>query len=301
MSHDQIIALSYSDADGVAVDGFLPDTRMNTPRDGAQALYAFTVPLALLVAATGLCGLLCDWAYAKETAAWVVQGKAQDAFDIAVLVPLLLCASYFYRKGSRPALFVLLGSLLYSLYTYVIYCFALHFNALFLVYCGVLGLSFYAILYVLLSLNLDDLKGWFDAGRPVTLPSVFLIVLAAVFALLWLSEDVPAIVRGLVPQSLVETGLMTNPVHVLDLAFFLPGCVACGIFLKRRHPLGYLFGPALLAFLAVMALSIGAMFAYQVYRGVSSGVAILAVFGVLFAADCLVLRGVLKNLKKGIA
>jgi hypothetical protein len=122
-----------------------------------------------------------------------------------------------------------------------------------------------------------------------------------VFALVWLSEDVPAVVRGLVPKTLVETGLMTNPVHVLDLAFFLPGCVACGGFLWKRRPLGYLFGPALLTFLAIMSLSIGGMIAYQMYRTAASDVVLPAVFGVLFIVDCVILYSFMKHLKKEVS
>ena len=51
-----------------------------------------------------------------------------------ILAPVILLAAFFARKGRRPALFILMGSLMYACYTFAIYCFALHFNALFLVY-----------------------------------------------------------------------------------------------------------------------------------------------------------------------
>lgn len=263
-----------------------------------KSLLAFVIPLALLILASGLAGLLCDSPYAKETPSWTAQAIAQDIFDVVILAPVLVSAAFFARKGSRPALFLLLGSLIYAFYTFTIYCFALHFNALFLVYCAALGLSFYAGASILSSLNLEELKGWFDPEKPVAIPSAFLIVVAVVFCFLWLSEDIPAILHNQVPKTIVETGLMTNPVHVLDLAFLLPGSLVCGVLLRRRHPLGYLFAPSLLAFLAMMALSIGGIVIYGNYRGLSSDVLLPAFFALIFIIDCAFFMTVTGDMRK---
>ncbi len=110
-----------------------------------KTILAFVIPLALLILASGLVGMLCGPIYAKETRSWTAQGIAQDIFDVVILAPVLLFAASFARRGYRPALFIFLGSLLYVFYTFVIYCFAVHFNALFLVYCGTLGIAFCTI------------------------------------------------------------------------------------------------------------------------------------------------------------
>lgn len=263
-----------------------------------KSLLALVIPLALLILASGLVGLMCDSTYAKETPSWTAQGIAQDIFDLVILAPVLLLAAIFVRKGSRPALFILLGSLIYASYTFSIYCFALHFNALFLVYCGVLGLSFYAGVSVLSSLNPEELKGWFDPEKPVAIPSAFLIVAALAFCSLWLSEDIPAILHNQVPKTIVETGLMTNPVHVLDLAFLLPGSLVCGLLLRKKHPLGYLFAPSLIAFLAMMSLSIGGIVLYANYRGMSSDVLLPSVFALLAVIDGVLFVNVVSNMRK---
>lgn len=141
-----------------------------------KSLLAFVIPLVLLIIASGLVGLLCDSPYAKETRSWTAQGIAQDIFDVVIRAPVILLAALFVRKGSRPALFILLGSLIYGFYTFAIYCFALYFNALFLVYYEALGFSFYAGASILSSLNPEELKGWFDPEKSVAVPSVFALL-----------------------------------------------------------------------------------------------------------------------------
>jgi hypothetical protein len=54
------------------------------------------------------------------------------------------------------------------------------------------------------------------------------VALAAVFSLLWLSTIVPAMPSGDTPEELRDVGLPTNPIHVLDLAAFLPAALLAG-------------------------------------------------------------------------
>jgi hypothetical protein len=67
----------------------------------------------------------------------------------------------------------------------------------------------------------------------VRLAGVTQVAFGALFALIWLSEIVPALFRGAPPPSVVEAGLLTNPVHVLDLSLLLPGLLFSGISLLR--------------------------------------------------------------------
>jgi hypothetical protein len=111
------------------------------------------------------------------------------------------------------------------------------------------------------------------AGVPVRLTGGWLIGVAILFALLWLSEDVPAVLRGVAPASLAEAGLPTNPVHVLDLAIVLPAMLWSGVVLLRRRVLGAGVAAALLAFTILMLVAIGGMALVMRLRGISSDVA----------------------------
>jgi len=59
---------------------------------------------------------------------------------------------------------------------------------------------------------------------------------------------VPALISGRTPQTLIDRALLTNPVHVLDYAFFLPAAIVTGVFLVKRKPFGYVVAPAFMVF-----------------------------------------------------
>ncbi|NVB81168.1 MAG: hypothetical protein HOV81_22420, partial [Kofleriaceae bacterium] len=109
--------------------------------------------------------------------------------------------------------------------------------------------------------------------------AAFLVAVGVAFALLWLAEDIPAVLTGPSP-ALAETGLFTNPVHVIDLSFVLPAFLVAAVQLWRRRSDGFLYAPVLLAFGAVMAASIAGM---MVVIRLSGGVAPIAVIAVMTA------------------
>lgn len=53
----------------------------------------------------------------------------------------------------------------------------------------------------------------------------------------------------------MDTGLATNPVHVLDLAIFLPAMALAGVLLARRHASGFGLAPVVLG--AVVPIGLG--------------------------------------------
>jgi hypothetical protein len=83
-----------------------------------------------------------------------------------------------------------------------------------------------------------------------------LLITAGLFYLLWLSEDVPALLSNKTPQSILDMAVPTNPVHILDLAFFLPGVITTGIMLMKRKSLAYTISPAFIVFLILTGIPI---------------------------------------------
>jgi len=244
--------------------------------------------LAALVALAALGGILLPSTYARETETWAAQGLGQDWVNLVVVVPWMALSGIWARRGSRRALLALGGGLVYLVYGFLAYAFAVHFNSLFLLYCAVLGVSSYALASLAGVLHGSDIPSWFAAERvPVKLAGVTQIVVGVIFALVWLSEVVPALVRGAPPPSVVEAGLLTNPVHVLDLSLLLPGLMVSGTCLLRRRPLGLALSPRLLGFAALMVSAIGGMVVVMVLRRVAVqwalAVAFAAVAGVAFA------------------
>ncbi len=225
------------------------------------------VILALLVAAASLGGLLINDMYAAESGDWLAQCLAQDLFDLCIAVPALLLSLLLYEKGSRIAFFLLTGLLVFLIYTFIIYTLSVHFNSFFLVYCFALALSSYSLIVLLYGVGSGTVKGWFGIRQSETVSITYLLFFAALFYLLWLADIIPSIASGKVPAILEQTGLLTNPVHVVDLSFLLPGFVVTAMLLKKRHSLGYVFAPTIMAFSIVMTLSIATIVFYEYAKG----------------------------------
>ena len=100
-----------------------------------------SVPLAALFATTALAGVFWPPTYAQEKIKWALQGMAGDAVNLFVIVPVLLVTAILAYRGSIPAKLIWLGTLLCILYSSIFYALAVHFNKLFFVYCGVVGLQ----------------------------------------------------------------------------------------------------------------------------------------------------------------
>ncbi|MDP4236079.1 MAG: hypothetical protein Q8919_06500 [Bacteroidota bacterium] len=232
-----------------------------------RILFILVTLLSALVATCSLGGILIPEMYGRETGDWQAQGIAQDIFDLVFLVPALLISGRLYRKGSPVVFFILAGSLMFTIYTFIIYTLGVHFNRFFLIYCFALAVASYTLIYLLWDTGSRRVKAWFDTTFSATAPFIYLLVFAVLFSSLWLSEILPALAAGRIPLVLEQTGLFTNPVHVIDLSFLLPGFVIVAILLRKKHPLGFLFAPAIMAFSVIMTLSISMLLIYEYAKG----------------------------------
>ena len=211
---------------------------------------------ALLAAAGSGAGLWAsDSIYDKETVALADASAAQDIVNLVLVAPSMAALAVSASRGSLRAYLCWLGFLAFAVYNYAIYTFSIHFGPLFLVWVAVLGLSLFALIGGLLTLDSTAVKAWF-AGRATPMAAWFLIVVAALIVLLWLSEILPDLLAGDPSSSASDWNIPTNPVHVLDLAFFLPALCATGILLLRRHPVGYATAAGQLTWIALTCLPI---------------------------------------------
>lgn len=224
--------------------------------------------ISALIVVVSLTGILNPDLYSKESLNWKTQSIAQDKVDLFLIVPTLLITSTFIFLRNKKALLLWSGVLLYLIYTFIIYCFAVHFNQLYPVYCLILGLCFYSLVYFFLQQpRFDPVK--FD--RWTMLTGIYFLIIAILFCFLWLSEILPAILKGETPSSLTETGLPVNPVHSIDLALFLPGLFLVGINLIRKKSIAFLMAPIILVFFILMNLSIAFLALELEKNGIGSG------------------------------
>jgi hypothetical protein len=241
-----------------------------------------TAPIAGLLAIAAGGGLFVEGLY-HDPPATVAQALGQDVITLAVALPVLVISAILARRGSVRARLVWLGSLTYVVYTYVTYAFGLRFNQLFLIYVAVLGCALYALIGGLVTTDFAAVKARFTERTPVKAVSVFLAVVAGLFYVVWLSEAVPAVLAGAVPQSVIDDGTPTNVVHVVDMAWILPGMLLMAVWLWRKQTIGYALAGALLTFLALLVLAIVAMTVVAMSLYGQPWDPMAAVFGILSA------------------
>lgn len=246
-----------------------------------------SVPIVVLGLAAAAAGLLGRDTYARETANWAGQAVGQDIANVAAYVVLGVLA-LLAARGSVSAYLAWTGLLAYSVYTFAIYAFSIHFGRFFLMYVAVLGLSVYALVGGLSAIDRGSVKATFSASAPVRSTAILLIAIGAAFYLLWLSEIIPTIWSGGIPEALKDAGLPTSPVHVIDLAILLPGSILAGILLLKDSEWGYVLAPTLLG--CFVFLSVGIVAAMLVLRGrgeaasmgVAAGVSVLTLLEAIF-------------------
>jgi hypothetical protein len=193
-----------------------------------------TIAIALLVAVTAVAGIFWPATYVKETLYSSAGAIGSDIVDLFLVVPVLLISGILGYRGSVPARLVWLGTLGYLLYNFVLYAFGVHFNSLFLVYCATLSLCFYATVFCLSLISL---------------------------------EQIPALLAGRVPQSVIQVNLPVSFIHCLDLIFLLPGMCITAYLLFRRKASGYALAPAFLALLAIMNIELAVLMVVMALKG----------------------------------
>ncbi|MDQ7991950.1 MAG: hypothetical protein AAGC63_10565 [Propionicimonas sp.] len=237
----------------------LPATRPDTAL--SPTLGVLTIAVTALTLTTSLLGLLAGWPYAAETANWRLQAQAQDLGNLPA-VAVLLGGWLAARRGSVRGVQAWLGALLYLAYAFALYAVGIHFGALFLPYVAVLGLSLYSA-----GFGMAPVAGRIRLGRAAARPArVTLGVVSCLFAGLWLGGIASALATGQTPGELAETGLPSNPVHVLDLALVLPAMLLTAVRSGSHRRARFLLAPWLV-FSTLMGASIVALMALTAAPG----------------------------------
>lgn len=272
---------------------------MNEIKDKhGKVMLILSLPLLLLLVIASYSGIFIAETYARNTESFAAQGMGQDIVNLFVIAPLLLISSILSYKRNRKAMFIWSGLLSYIVYSYVIYCFAQPFNFLFLVYCAILGLSFYSLTYFLITMINEPIKDWYKSEVPIKTVSIFFIIISLLFYFVWLSEIIPAIINNEIPQTVIENGVITNPVHVLDIAILLPALLITAILFLKDNKYGYFLAPIFLIFIVLMALAIIGMVIAMVYKEIETDLGLTIIFIVIAVISFLFSTIVLKAIEK---
>jgi cytochrome d ubiquinol oxidase subunit II len=243
----------------------------------ADRLAVMALVLAGVAAATGL---LVSGLY-RDTAEMVRQARAADLVTLAAAVPALGLGLWRARSGSAKARLIAIGALGYLSYSYAIYAFSVVINPLTPVHIAILGLAAWSFVLGIFALD----RATVDRSSRITLPrrtaGGFLIVVAVLFALLWLGQIAGAITSGKLPASITDLNLPTNAVYALDLAFALPLLAVAGGWLIRHDRRGPAAALAALGFVVLMGLSVLAIFAVDAAASISIELVPVVIFGMV--------------------
>ncbi len=229
----------------------------STPVVSARDRLPYVLSGALVVVA-GLSATLSLLVPSQLTGSTVSTGNMRGT-ALALLVvglPVFTMAVVRTARGSPRALVVALGTLGYLLYQAVLFCFAVPLNNLFLLYVADLGLSLWTLVAFLLRADLAAFGGRLSPRTPVKRLAAVALTLAALNAAAWLAQIIPATTTAHPRTLLADTGLLTNPVFVQDLAVWLPLLTAAAIACWHRRSWGVLVVGAMLAMFVLESVSI---------------------------------------------
>lgn len=252
---------------------------------GNNLWFWLSIAAGLLAATGSVIALAVPSIYVCLSATFLPQALAQDIANLAVASPALLVLAALALRGSLRAYLLWLGVLSFTIYSYVIYTFSIPFGTLFLLWVAVLSLSLYALIGGISFADHTAVARSFRGRGAIKAGGWFLIITGILFALLWLSEDVPALLSGTTPKSLVDMGLPTNPVHILDLGFFVPAFIITGVLLLIGHPLAFTVAPALIVFIVLTGVPILLTPVVQAARGDAAVWSVFAPIGTLTLAS----------------
>jgi hypothetical protein len=164
----------------------------------------------------------------------------QDALNLIVGLPVLLGSMWLARRGSLIGLLLWPGALFYVAYDYGYYVLGAPINWFFLTYIGLVTVSMYAAIAVVVSIDADRIRERISGSVPRRAVGGFLAGLAVLFTTLWTALNVSALASGTPLDDVARV------VTIMDLTLQLPALFVGGILLWRGASIAYVVAPGLL-------------------------------------------------------
>ena len=254
--------------------------------------YAFSLIIAILMAAASVAGLM--WrSIIYPTDELLRAFMSNDVVNLFIGLPILLGSMWLARRGQLIGLLCWPGALLFVLYNYIVYVFAMPLNVAFVSHLVLVTLSVYTIIGLVASIDGKATRQRLTGAVPVRTAGGILAGLGLLFFL----RVIAVMVNALASQALIaETELA---ISISDFVV-MPTWVIGGVLLWRREALGYVAGLGLLfqgsmlfvgliCFMLLQPLLTGAPF-------IPVDVAVVSIMGlVTFVPFALFVRGVVSS------
>jgi hypothetical protein len=216
--------------------------------------------------------------YYYDTVSSVAQMQGNDLVTLLVGLPLLAASTWLALRGSLRGHLLLTGTLGFFLYTYMSMSMLTAYNAFFLIYVALFGLSLYAFILSMLSFDLANLPQRFSPHLPHGWIAGVLFAVGGFLLLAWLGKIVPPLLQNQTPPLENTTTLV---IQAMDLVLIVPLAILAGVLLLRRSAWGYLLAAVAILKGLTMGLAVSTMAINMALRGVPDSLGIMIPFLVL--------------------
>lgn len=233
--------------------------------------------------------------YYYDTVSSAAQQQGNDVVTLFVALPLLVISTWMTLRGSLRGRLLLTGTIGFFLYTYLSMCMLTAFNALFLVYVAIFGLSLYAFILCMMSFDLETLPRHFSDRLPRGWIAALLFVIGAFLTLAWLRRVLSPLMQGTPP---VLDNATTMVIQAMDLSLVVPLAVLSGTLLLQRSAWGYLLTSVFVLKAIALGLAVSAMVVNMTLAGIPEGTEISIPFVVITILNLLAAISLWKNVQE---
>lgn len=238
---------------------------------------AHSIALTMLMLVQSALGLLIPGAYRDVRwirAAWF----GNDLVTLFVVVPILIAALAFMRRGSQRARLVWLGTLGYGAYNYAFYLLGAALNAFFPIYILAFVTAVAALIIGLVQSDVHALAEGFSDRAPVRAIGCYYVFVAVGLSVVWLGMWAAYIYAG---RSIPVGTEVFKLVAALDTTIMVPALAVGGVLLSSRRSWGYVVSAAagIQASLYLLVLTVNS--AVAIIRGLVEAPGELPVWGAL--------------------
>jgi hypothetical protein len=221
--------------------------------NGLDLPAALSIAVSVLLVVSFVAGLRLD-------ASRLYGPAGQDVVNLIVGLPLLACSIRLARRASLAGLLLWMGTLFHLAYTHAFYVLGTRATALLPAHVGVVALSMFALLDLLVEVDADAVKAAFGARAPARLVGGFLSATAVLLLACW----------GADLGSSITSGAVSRVVAALDPALVLLALMGSGALLWRRRPWGFVLAGLLLPKAALLGFTRVAAAVMAAFDGVAT-------------------------------
>jgi hypothetical protein len=236
----------------------ISETKKLPIRYSIRTLYLSTLIIILMVIIVSLIGIM----YQRDL---YPSDSLKNAFvpsDIVNLIaglPLLLVSMMLVKRGKLIGLLCWPGAVLYILYIYFPYIIGVPFNNLFLPYLILISLCIYTLIGIIVCIDSNEVTRILTDAIPTKISGGILMGLAALIVL----REVVLIINALINKTQIDTQELALWIH--DVTIMSPVIFIGGLFLWKKHPLGYTVGAGLLITYGILSLELIPLLAIQAH------------------------------------